>query len=145
MPGVTRRLEANELGDLELPEWAIHSAYSSVEYKCPGGVPEGELRDNMYGFLALVCAELLTDDSSGVFFLEEQVAIRNGPRLRDRFRSGIPLNPHTLAAQLSAQKPPVTGSMSNNAMLRQLSRLAKFPHSSLRSFLQGRENAFPWS
>jgi hypothetical protein len=51
-----RRLEAKQLGDLELPNWAVHSGYSSVEYKCPTGVPEGEQRDFMYGFLALfVC------------------------------------------------------------------------------------------
>ena len=26
-----RRLEAEELGDLELPNWAVHSGYSSIE------------------------------------------------------------------------------------------------------------------
>jgi hypothetical protein len=94
-----RRLEAKQLGDLELPIWAVHSGYSSVEYKCRTGVPEGEQRDFMYGFLALLCAELLTENSSGVFFLEERVAIPNDSQFRDRLRSGRPLNPHTLAAQ----------------------------------------------
>jgi hypothetical protein len=88
-----RRLEAKQLGDLELPNWAVHSGYSSVEYKCPTGVPEGEQRDFMYGFLALLCAELLTHNSSGVFFLEERVAVPNDSRSRDRLRSGQPLNP----------------------------------------------------
>lgn len=96
-----RRLERKELGEMELPNWAIHSAYSSVEYKCPAGVPEGDERDKMYGFLALVCAELLTANSSGIFFLEERVVIPNDARLRDRLRSGQPLNPRALAAQLS--------------------------------------------
>jgi hypothetical protein len=98
MQHFNRRLEAKELGDLELPNWAVHSAYSSVEYKCP----EGEMRDKMYGFLALLCAELLNDNSSGIFFLEERVAIPNDSRLRDRLRSGQPLNPHALAAQLAS-------------------------------------------
>lgn len=97
-----RRLERKELGDLELPQWGDHSGYSSVEYKCPEGVPEGESRDNMYGFLALLCAELLSDNSSGIFFLEERVAIPNDFRLRDNLRSGQPLNPHALAALLGA-------------------------------------------
>jgi len=95
-----RRLERKELGEMELPNWAVHSAYSSVEYKCPAGVPEGDERDKMYSFLALLCAELLAANSSGIFFLEERVAIPNNARLRDRLRSGRPLNPHTLAAQL---------------------------------------------
>jgi hypothetical protein len=86
-----RRLETN---------WALHSGYSSVEYNCPTGVPEGEQRDFMYGFLALLCAELLTDNSSSIFFLEERVAVPNDSQVRDRLRSGQPLNPHTLAAQL---------------------------------------------
>jgi hypothetical protein len=97
-----RRLESKELGDLELPKWAVHSAYSSVEYKCPEGVPEGEMRDKMYGFLVLLCAELLTENISCIFFLDEHVAIPNDSRLRDRLRSGQPLNPHTLAAQLDS-------------------------------------------
>jgi hypothetical protein len=96
-----RRLERKELGEMELPDWAVHSAYSSIEYKCPGGVPEGEARDKMYGFLALVCGELITDNSSGIFFLEERVAIPNDARLRDRLHSGQPLNPFALAAQLN--------------------------------------------
>jgi len=70
MRNFDRRLERKELGDFELPNWAVHLGYSSVEYKCQGGVPKGELRDNIYGFLALLCAELLTDQSSGIFFLE---------------------------------------------------------------------------
>lgn len=88
---------------MELPQWAIHSGYTSVEYKCPEGVPKGDSRDMMYGFLALVCAELMTDNNSGIFFLDERVAIQNQPRLRDRLRSGLPLNPHALALQLNAQ------------------------------------------
>ena len=96
-----RRLEAEELGDLELPNWAVHSGYSSIEYKWPGGVPEGEQRDFMYGFLALLCAELLTENSSGIFFLEDRVAIPHGSQFRERLRSGQPLNPHILATQIN--------------------------------------------
>jgi hypothetical protein len=96
-----RRLEAEQLGDLELPNWAVHSGYSSVEYKCPSGVPEGEQRDFMYGFLALLCAELLTENSSGIFFLEERVTIPNDSQFRERLRSGQPLNPHILATEIN--------------------------------------------
>jgi hypothetical protein len=63
-----RMLERKELGDVELPNWAEHSGYSSVEYKCPGGVPEGEVREQMYGFLGLLCAELISENCSGLFF-----------------------------------------------------------------------------
>ena len=52
-----RRLERKELGDVELPNWAEHSGYSSVEYKSPGGVPEGDVRE----FLGLLCAELILE------------------------------------------------------------------------------------
>jgi hypothetical protein len=98
-----RRLERAELGEIELPNWAVHSAYSSIEYKCPGGIPEGDEHDKMYGFLALLCAELITDQSSSVFFLEERIAIPNCSQLRQRLRSGQPLNPRVLADELTPQ------------------------------------------
>lgn len=97
-----RRLERNELGDFELPNWAEHSGYSSVEYKCRGGVPEGTEREKMYAFLGLLCTELLSENCSGLFFLEERVAVQNTATLSDRLRSAQPLNPHSLAAQVSA-------------------------------------------
>ena len=55
----------------------------------------------MYGFLALLCAELLTENSSGIFFLEDRVAIPNDSQFRERLRSGQPLNPHILATQIN--------------------------------------------
>jgi hypothetical protein len=57
------RLPASLLGDQELPRWAIHQAYSSITYGCPGGIPVGEIRDQFYGFLGLLCAELLNENS----------------------------------------------------------------------------------
>jgi len=48
----------------------------------------------MYGFLGLLSAELLTDNSSGAFFLEERLAIPNDSQFRDRLRSGRHEPPH---------------------------------------------------
>jgi hypothetical protein len=86
-----RWLGPNELGDVELPPWAMHKAYSAIGYECPGGVPKGELRTKMYGFLGLLCAELLTTQTVGIFFSDEHLLFQNDPELCKRLRSGCPL------------------------------------------------------
>ena len=88
------------LGEQELPEWGIHSAYSSIECKCPGGVPEGETRHTIYGFLGLLCAELVTFDTVGIMFAEERIVLQNTPALCKRLRSGDPINPIAIAREL---------------------------------------------
>src|ERR1700688_4533783 len=65
------RLGVALLGDQEFPRWAVHQAYSSVTYACPGGIPVEEVRDQFYGFLGLLCAELIDENTSGLFFTEE--------------------------------------------------------------------------
>ena len=99
---VDRRLDPQELGDRELPEWAIHSAYSRFEYKCPGGVPEGEVRQKIYGFMGLLCAELITSQTVAIYFVEEHVLIQNNEVLSKKLRSGKPLNPVGLAKEVSS-------------------------------------------
>jgi hypothetical protein len=92
------RLEASLLGDQELPRWAVHHAYSSITYACPGGIPVGEIRDQFYGFLGLLCAELIDENTPGLFFTEEQVLIRSQPSIVQELRSGNSVNPARLAA-----------------------------------------------
>jgi hypothetical protein len=97
-----RKLGRAELGDCQLPSWAAsHSGYSSVEYKCREGVPEGDDRDRLYAFLGLLCAELISENTFGLFFVEERIAIPNSPVLRDRLRSSQSLNPRSFG-ELSA-------------------------------------------
>ena len=93
------RLDASALGDLELPRWAVHGAYASITYACPGGVPAGELRDLFYGLLGLLCAELMSDNVSGLFFTEEMVLLSNQPAILQELRSGNSINPARLAAR----------------------------------------------
>ncbi len=87
---------SKELGDMEIPEWALHTGHSIVEYKCPGGVPEGEVRQTMYGFMGLLCAELLTPQTVAILFADEHVLVQNAPEISKRLRSGQPLNPLAL-------------------------------------------------
>jgi hypothetical protein len=93
-----RRLDTSSLGEQELPQWAIHQAHFSVTYVCPGGIPEGEVRDQFYGLLGLLCAELVDGNILGLFFMEEQVLLRNQPSLVQELRSGNNINPARLAA-----------------------------------------------
>jgi hypothetical protein len=88
-----RRVDATDFGDKEMPQWAAHNAYTSFGYKCPGGIPEGEIRDNMYCLLGLFCAELLSENTSALFFLEEHVLLRYDSSLVKRLRSGQKWNP----------------------------------------------------
>jgi hypothetical protein len=99
---VDRWLDPQELGDCELPEWAIHSGYSRFEYKCPSGVPEGELRQKMYGSMGLLCAELITSQTVAIYFIEEHVLVQSNEALSKKLRSGEPLSPVALAKELNS-------------------------------------------
>ena len=95
------RITSKQLGDQELPIWAIHNAHSVLEYKCPGGVPEGTMRDRMYAFLGLLCAELVSPKTTAVLFSEEHVLLRNTPSLVKLLRSGGDINPTNLMSNPS--------------------------------------------
>ena len=88
-----RWLNSKELGDLELPAWAVHAGYSSLEYACPGGIPQGELRHKVYALMGLLCAELLSSETVGILFPEERVLVPNTSEFQKRVRSGLPLDP----------------------------------------------------
>jgi hypothetical protein len=94
------RLTSRELGELTLPDWAAHNAYSSLEYGCPGGVPIGDIRQHLYGFLALLCADLISDRTMGLFFTEEHVLLPTSPEICTMLRSGQNLDPVALAKKV---------------------------------------------
>jgi hypothetical protein len=71
------RLDSSLSGHQHLPTWVTRAAYSSISYACPGGIPVGDTREQFYGFPGLFCAELLTDNVTGLFFTEEHVLVPN--------------------------------------------------------------------
>jgi hypothetical protein len=91
-----RRVDANALGEDEMPPWADHNAYTSFGYKCPGGIPVGESRDRFYCLLGLFCAELLSDNTQALFFVEDRVILRFDSWLTSELRSGKKWNPKQL-------------------------------------------------
>lgn len=91
------RITSKELGDVELPDWAIHNAYSQLECKCPGGIPKGATREEVYGFLTQFCAELASPETVAFFFTEERVLLPNNAAVASVFRSGKRLDPAVLA------------------------------------------------
>jgi hypothetical protein len=95
-----RRVGSDELGSKELPIWAAHTAHISLVYKCPGGIPEGEVRDHFYGLLGLLVAELLDQNVSGILFQEEHIVLPNTSELSLSLRSGESQNPTTLEETL---------------------------------------------
>jgi hypothetical protein len=96
-----RRVGIDELGARELPHWAEHSAHASLSYKCPGGIPAGKERDQLYALLGLLAAELLDGNVSGLLFVDEQILIPNTPELSVNLRSGYPQNPVALENKLN--------------------------------------------
>jgi hypothetical protein len=92
------RMDTSVLLDQTLPIWAAHGGYSSITDACLGGIPVGETRDQFYGFLGLLCAELLSENVLGLLFTEEQVLVRNSTSLVQELRSGNSVNPARLAA-----------------------------------------------
>jgi hypothetical protein len=96
-----RRVGNSELGSRELPVWADHRAHASLVYKCPGGIPEGEARDQVYGLLGLLIAELLDQNVRAILFMEEHVLLPNTPDLSLILRSGQPQNPTALEKKLA--------------------------------------------
>jgi hypothetical protein len=96
-----RRVGTGELGAKELPHWAEHSAYASLSYKCPGGIPAGNERDKLYSLLGLLAVELLDSNVSGLLFVDEQILIPNTPDLSANLRSGHPQNPMALEKMLN--------------------------------------------
>jgi hypothetical protein len=50
----------------------------------------------MYGFLGLLCAELVSVKTCALFFSEEHVFMRNAPALVKLLRSGQVGNPNAL-------------------------------------------------
>jgi hypothetical protein len=93
-------LDAIRLGDIELPFWAQHAAYSDVEYICPQGVPEDKRRLQMYRGLAMLCAELASEATAAFLFPAEQVLVPNSEAVARSFRAKGPLDPFALEALL---------------------------------------------
>ncbi len=93
-----RRLHSRELGGRELPAWARHTAHSRLEYGCPGGVPAREMRNRMYAIMGKLCAELLTPQTSAIFFGEEGVFRPNTSQVVSLLRSAKSLDPNCVPA-----------------------------------------------
>lgn len=91
-----RRIDGKSLGDRELPTWAYHSAHSVIEFKCPGGLPNGSERETVYGLLGLLCTELMDANVTGLVFINEQIIVPNNLSTLQGLRSYRPLNPRAL-------------------------------------------------
>jgi hypothetical protein len=52
----------------------------------------------IYGFLGLLCAELLSENVLGLLFTKEHVLVRNSTSLVQELRSGNSVNPARPAA-----------------------------------------------
>jgi len=87
-----RRVDGEKLGGQVLPPWAEHSAHSSITYACPGGIPVSD-RKHFYGFLGLLCAELLSENIPSLLFTEEKALLRNSSMLQRSLRSGQDFDP----------------------------------------------------
>jgi hypothetical protein len=96
-----RRIGDTELGEQELPDWAEHSAHSVLSCKCPGGFPERQQREFVYGVLGRLCAELMDANISGLLFLDEGVLVPNTALVLQRLRLTKDIDPVALAARLA--------------------------------------------
>lgn len=74
-----RRIDGRHLGEMELPIWAAHNAHSTIEYRCPGGLPDTDSRQHVYGLVGLLYAELTDSNVTGLVFVDERVTVPNSP------------------------------------------------------------------
>jgi hypothetical protein len=100
-----RRLDSSVLGTNELPRWADHTAYTSFGYACPGGIPEGKLRETFYTLLGRFCAALLNDNTKALYFVEDRIFLRYDPWLVNELRSRERWNPRLLSELQLASGP----------------------------------------
>lgn len=90
-----RHLGQEELGELSLPGWVKHSGFSSLRAALPGGIPD-DLLPTMYGFLGLIVAQLMSNDTVGLFFKEAGTFVPNTEALRTRLQSAEHFTPPML-------------------------------------------------
>lgn len=83
-------------GYVELPPWAYHTSYATVQYDCPR-IPESGERKKMYCVLGMLCHELINKETVGFFFTQEKVFARNTIALQFELSAGKPLDPYELA------------------------------------------------
>ena len=90
-----RRLGFDELGERNIPEWAMHGGFSALRAAFPGGIPDDSL-PLFYGFLGLILAQLISADTVGLFFLEASTFVPNSEDLRTRLQSAENFTPSQL-------------------------------------------------
>ncbi len=86
-------LDWKRLGEGTLPFWASHEGYTDIEYRCPQGAPDDFRRLQMYRGLAMLTAELASDDTAAFFFPFEEVLLPNSEAVAKAFRTKGPLDP----------------------------------------------------
>jgi hypothetical protein len=90
-------LDWSRLGEGKLPFWAQHEAFSMLHYKWDDD-PEDATRYRLYRGLALLAAELASEDTAAFFFPVEQVLLPNSAAVSEAFRGKGALNPMQLAS-----------------------------------------------
>jgi len=88
---------------VELPPWGHHTSFAMVQYDCPR-LPEEVERKQLYCLLGLLCRELITSETVGLYFSQERLFARNTMKLQFLLASGRPFDPVELHAQADVSK-----------------------------------------
>jgi len=90
-----RRLGHAELGELGIPKWAMHDGFSTLRAAFPGGIPD-DLLPQMYGFLGLILAQLMSTETVGLLFMEAGTFVPNSEKLQIRLQAAVEFTPPQL-------------------------------------------------
>jgi hypothetical protein len=88
-------LDWSQLGHETLPYWAAHTSHAMLDYRC-GKTPDPATRRQMYRGLAMLAAELASEQTVGFCFPFEQVLLPHSVEVLEAFRGRGPLDPFIL-------------------------------------------------
>lgn len=92
-----RRLDREELGDLEIPSWADHSAFTRLSAEFPGGIPDDAL-PGFYWLLGSLLTQLIRSSTKAFYFQEAGLFVRPTSAVLTRMKEPTPYLPSELAA-----------------------------------------------
>ena len=95
-----RSLGDEELDGIELPEWALHTAFCRISFSPGGeGLPTKQSRHQFTGFVALLALELANENTGAFFFVEDQAFIAASSLTRAMILERPTFDPHSAAVE----------------------------------------------
>ncbi|HEX5284249.1 MAG TPA: hypothetical protein VFW30_09025 [Bryocella sp.] len=92
-----RRLGTEELGNLEIPLWADHGAFTCLSAEFPGGIPDDAL-PGFYWLLGSLLTQLIRPSTKALYFREAGLFVPSTSGVLTRMKEPTPYLPSELVA-----------------------------------------------